>query len=231
MLRAAGVCIPQLWWSGKHDAADWLLLEYLPAAPLRTTWLGNPGWMHTLARLHQLPLDVFAELDVPYRPTWDDAMTEAALELVAQQQRQALRAYLQAIAATTEQLQREVQPISGDPNPRNWGLRRDGSAVLFDWERAGIGPRAFDLAITIPGLASLEAAQQVARTYLIAAGNSLSTPGEIDALARDIVRCKVWVVAEFMATVVEQGLALEPAYASLWQAVPDWVARIAKLEP
>lgn len=230
-LRAAGVGIPELWWSGECDGADWLLLEYLPAAPLRGAWLANPGWMCTLARLHQLPQSVFVDIGGAYRPAWSDALTEAALELVAQQERRALRAHLQAIAAATEPLRREARPISGDPNPRNWGLRSDGCAVLFDWERATIGPRAFDLAITIPGLASPEAARQVARAYLVAAAASPPTPEQIDALARDIAHCKVWVVAEFMATVVEQGLPLDPAYAALWQAVPDWAAQIARLEP
>jgi hypothetical protein len=76
MLRAAGVGIPELWWLGERGAADWLLLEYLPAAPLRAAWLANQGWMRTLARLHQLPLDVSGELGAPYRPSWGPNTTD-----------------------------------------------------------------------------------------------------------------------------------------------------------
>ncbi len=45
--------------------------------------------------------------------------------------------------------------ISGDPNPRNWGLRADGTPVLFDWELFGPGTPATDLAIIVPGLGTL----------------------------------------------------------------------------
>ncbi|MFO7168711.1 MAG: aminoglycoside phosphotransferase family protein [Chloroflexota bacterium] len=228
-LRAAGVGVPELWWSGARARKRWVLIEYLPAAPLRSAWVGNPAWMRALARLHQLPLDVFAPLKAPYRPAWSEAMVEAALELVPQRRRQALRAHLGAVAAAVERLQGYVRPISGDPNPLNWGLRADGSAVLFDWERAGFGPPAFDLAITIPGLASDSAAQQVARAYLSAAAEVPPAPQAVAALARDIARCKVWVVVEFMAEAVERGMELGPAYGELWRAVPDWVARIARL--
>jgi fructosamine-3-kinase len=228
LLRAAGVGIPALWWSGRQATTHWLLIEYLPAAPLRATWLGNGAWMYTLAGLHRLPLAIFAGMSAPYRPSWSNQMVEAALELVPQQQRRGLRTDLATIVDAAEQLQAASGPISGDPNPRNWGLRADGSAVLFDWERAGVGPRAFDLAITIPGLASDAAAQQVAHSYLVAADGKPPASTAIDALAHDIACCKVWVVAEFMATVVEQGLVLDAAYAALWRAVPAWVAHIAQ---
>lgn len=214
-LRAAAISVPELWWAGEDPAGHWLLLEYLPAAPVRAAWLAHPAWMTALARLHQLPREIFAGLQAPYRPRWDEALVDDALALITPAHRPQLRAHLAALEEELDQLQLQERPISGDPNPANWGLRADGTAVLFDWERAGFGPPAFDLAITIPGLADVAAARQVAHAYR-AAGGVLSLGSSVEDLTREILVCKVWVVVEFMATVMRQGLTLPSAYNELW---------------
>lgn len=223
-LRAAAIGVPELWWSGRDGAGDWLLIEHLPAAPPRAAWLANPAWMAALARLHRLPARLFAELPAPYRPPAPGPLADAAAELLPPERRGPFRAQMAAIAAATRGL--AAVPISGDPNPANWGLRPSGQAVLFDWERAGLGPAAFDLAITMPGLGDADAAGQIARAYLAAQGEPAPAPEQAQSLAGDILRCKAWVVAEFMAGAVERGLELGPAYADLWRAVPGWVAQI-----
>lgn len=224
-LRAAAIGVPELWWSGRDGAGDWLLIEHLPAAPPRAAWLANPAWMAALARLHRLPPGLFAELPAPYRPPAPAPLAAAAAELLTAERRRSFRQHMAAIAGATQGLPAVL--ISGDPNPANWGLRASGQAVLFDWERAGLGPAAFDLAITMPGLGDTAAAGQIARAYLAAQEGPAPDPAPAHALAADILRCKAWVVAEFMAGVVERGLELGPAYAELWRAVPDWVALIA----
>jgi hypothetical protein len=224
-LRAAGVGVPELWWVGADPAGHWLVIEHLPATPVRATWLAHPAWMAALARLHQLPLDIFAGLPAPYRARWDDALIDDALALVAPPHRPQLRAHLATLEEELDQLQRQERPISGDPNPANWGLRADGTAVLFDWERAGFGPPAFDLAITIPGLADVAAARQVTHAYL-AAGGVPSLGSSVEGLTREILACKVWVVVEFMAMVTRQRLDLPSAYDELWRSIPDWVATL-----
>jgi hypothetical protein len=225
-LRAVGIGTPEVWWAFEDQISHWLVLEYLPAAPARATWLAHPAWMTALARLHQLPLEVFSDLRAPYRPRWDDALIDDSLALIAPPQRPQLRVDLAAIGEELAELQRQERPISGDPNPANWGLRADGTVVLFDWERAGFGPPAFDLAITIPGLADAGAARKVAHAYR-AAGGVLPLNVSIESLTREILLCKVWVVGEFMATVARQRLTLPPAYDELWRTVPDWVAALA----
>lgn len=224
-LRDAGIGTPDLWWAGEDAMGYWLVLEYLPAAPARPAWLAHPAWMTALARLHRLPLEVFVGLHAPYRPRWDETLVEDALALVAPTHRPQLRAHLAALREELDQLQRQERPISGDPNPANWGLRADGTAVLFDWERAGFGPPAFDLAITIPGLADAAAARQVAHAYL-AAGGVLSLGSSVEDLTREILVCKIWVVVEFMATVTRQRLSLPLAYDELWRSMPEWVATL-----
>jgi Ser/Thr protein kinase RdoA (MazF antagonist) len=154
-------------------------------------------------------------------------MTEIALHCVAAEERPELRSYLDAIGDAVQPLKALAQPISGDPNPLNWGLRADNQVVLFDWERVGFGPPAFDLAITIPGLAQQADAQLVAQAYLTTAGTLERHPTRVQTLAQDILRCKVWVIVEFMATVVERELSLPPAYQTFLRTVPDWVAQLA----
>jgi aminoglycoside phosphotransferase (APT) family kinase protein len=224
-LRAVGIGTPELWWAGEDQIGPWLVLEYLPAAPPRATWLAHPAWMMALARLHQLPLEGFAGLHAPYRPRWDDVLVDDSLALIAPSQRPQLQVDLAAIGEELALLQRQERPISGDPNPANWGLRADGTVVLFDWERAGFGPPAFDLAITIPGLADAGAARKVAHLYR-AAGGAPPLNSSIESLTREILICKIWVVVELMATVARQQLTLPPTYNELWRTVPDWVATL-----
>jgi aminoglycoside phosphotransferase (APT) family kinase protein len=226
-LRTQGVGVPHLLWAGGSPADPWIVLEYLPAAPVKATWLAHPGWMQTLARLHTAPTTTLAPIAQPFHPQWTEEMTTTALELIEPTQRARLREHWHALAAAVQPRFAEQHPISGDPNPRNWGMRADGSAVLFDWERVGVGAPAFDLAITISGLATAGDARQVADAYLRACRAAPPAPEEIDALAGAILHCKAAVVVEFMANVVTEGLTLDPAYAELWRAVPAWVAQIA----
>jgi aminoglycoside phosphotransferase (APT) family kinase protein len=102
-----------------------------------------------------------------------------------------------------ERLQRESEAdsdpwcwISGDPNPRNWGLRDDGTPVLFDWELFGPGTPATDLAIIVPGLGSLTDYANVAAAYLAA---SEAAPGwDIEQLSRQIAVSKVATVVQLL---------------------------------
>lgn len=224
-LRAAGIGVPELWWSGEDSAGSWLLIEYLPAAPPRATWAGNPAWMRTLAHLHRLPARALDPLPALYRPPPPAELAGPAARLLPEPRRPSFCDHLAAVGRLVERLEQVV--ISGDPNPANWGLRADGRAVLFDWERVGLGPAAFDLAITMPGLGGAEDAQRIARGYLEARDAGRPGQAAVQALTRAIMWCKLWVVAEFMAAVVERELALSPGYARLWEAVPDWAARIA----
>lgn len=88
-------------------------------------------------------------------------------------------------------------PLSGDPNPANWGMRDDSSLVLFDWERYCLGTPALDLAITVPGLGDLANLRRVAAAYLH--GEESQAPRTPERLAREIALAKVWSVVEFLA--------------------------------
>nr|WP_286088676.1 phosphotransferase [Enterobacter chuandaensis] len=55
--------------------------------------------------------------------------------------------------------------ISGDTNAGNWGRRKNGDAILFDWERFGTGSPAIDLASLVKGMGSRQGITQLAERY------------------------------------------------------------------
>jgi aminoglycoside phosphotransferase (APT) family kinase protein len=122
----------------------------------------------TLAQLHVETQDWPEADDTSPSWMWTPEMTSSAVSFFGSARKQDL-------ADALTRLERESQPlfephcwICGDPNPRNWGMRADGSAVLFDWELFGPGSPAMDLAIVVPGLGDLSAFQRVVDGYAAA---------------------------------------------------------------
>lgn len=139
---------------------------------------------------------------------------------------------LESLGATLVNLQVQAQAlfapqcwISGDPNPLNWGLRNDGTAVLFDWERFGQGSAALDLAITAPGLVTPESFQLIAERYLQAM-TGIGTPQAVTRLSRDIALAKVWSIVEFLSMVRAGIVANTAGVTRLVKSFPDWLATI-----
>ena len=119
-------------------------------------------------------------------------------------------------------------PISGDPNPTNWGLRDDGSLVLFDWERFGYGTPVLDLAITIPGLGDGATFRRVAGRYL---GDRRAVDGPLcpagERLSREIAIAKVWSVVEFLSNYAEGRLARIGTIDWLVRLFPGWLQAVS----
>lgn len=117
--------------------------------------------------------------------------------------------------------------ISGDPNPTNWGLRADGTLVLYDWERFGRATPAIDLAITVPGLGNWADFQMVATTYLQQEKNSSSpTPQEVALLTGEVAAAKVWSVIEYVSQYQMGAITRSPQIDMLIQRIPAWVEHI-----
>ena len=110
--------------------------------------------------------------------------------------------------------------ISGDTNATNWAMREDGSPVLLDWGRAGLGHPAVDLAILLPGAGwdSAAPARRLGRAYRRHAPN-----GVPDNLERMIEVAKSWHVVEFVAA---HGPLPDNAMAALWRHVRRVVALV-----
>lgn len=193
-LSRAGVTTPHCHVAARHGQAWWLLLEDVPTPLPQGRWLADPAVLTVLARLHS-STNVWSG---SFRPVWSSAMTDAALVGTSEPSLGQLREALGHLRREAEQmgLFEPRSPISGDPNPLNWGLHSDGRPVLYDWARYGLGHPALDLAITVPGLGQAEEFKTVARGYLAAGG---PTDLGVDRLARAITIAKAWVLVEFLA--------------------------------
>jgi Phosphotransferase enzyme family len=216
--------VPVLDWSHAEAALHWLVLEHIPHPLPRERWLADSAALAILHRLHHADLP---PMSIPlFQPAWSDAMTEHALAYLSPADQLNLRPRLRSI-------QRQAQPlfhphgwISGDPNPRNWGMRSNSAVVLFDWERLGRGTPALDLAITIPGLGDWAAFALVAERYLAIADDVPPHASAISQLTREIALAKVWNVIEFLSHATLGRLADASGLPSLLQRLPRWIEQV-----
>lgn len=193
--------------------ADWLVMEDIPEPLPKERWLADGGVIHGLAALHALPSCVPDAL--AFRPIWTSDTTARALTLIPAR----LRPILERLRGAAQPLLAPAHAISGDPNPMNWGVLPDGTCVLFDFGRAGLGTAALDLAITIPGLGHPNDFEAVSSAYRQACGSGLT--------ARDITLAKVWSVVDILSLAADYGAGTEHMQPML-NAIPTWLEGIEK---
>jgi aminoglycoside phosphotransferase (APT) family kinase protein len=218
-LRAHGIGIPALLGQQQADDTFWLALEDIPQPLPRGAWQSDSRLIHMLARLHSLPADQITLPAGHFVPDWTDTLTEQASECFPPNLRPSLR---QQFGRWQHEAARLFQPecfISGDPNPANWGMRANGSLALFDWERFCRASPAVDLAIIIPGLGTLEQFQEAAAAYL----RERPYPANVDQLAEDIARAKLWTVVGYLSEVTEGRLERDSVVEFLTVHVPAWL--------
>lgn len=227
LLAVQGVACPSLFWSERHGQSYWLLLEEIPRPLPRSRWLADHDLLGVLYRLHQSTLP---ESIAPFRPAWTDDMTAQVVDL--------LPASTAHLGTEVVRFQTLSQPlfavdrwISGDPNPANWGLRVDGSIVLFDWERLGLGAPALDLAISVPGLGQAADFQLVTARYLEHNPALATTDTAIEELAGEIAIAKTWNVVEFLSMAVAGDDTIQARIPALIQALPAWLTVMPALVP
>lgn len=220
-LRAQGVAIPRLEWADAASDPAWLALEHIPAPLPHERWRADPDALALLGRLHRAALP--PAVGPLFAPAWTDAMTDAALSLLSAAHAARAQPLLDALRAQSQALFEPLCWISGDPNPLNWGLRADGTVVLYDWERFGRGTAALDLAITVPGLGDWPLYERVASEYLRALGNERADAPAKAALARQIAQAKVWNVVEFLSMVAAGDVAQPSGPPALAQRIPAWL--------
>jgi hypothetical protein len=217
-LLAHGIGVPELCWSLKAGATCWLLLEDIPLPVPPARQLADPEMIAMLRRLHSLQLQPMPDLAQFVRPRWTDDLTQS----VAARLPYDLGQLLALLQSRHQYLFQPTCPISGDPNPTNWGVRTDGKLVLFDWERFGAGTPAIDLAITIPNLGDTFAYHRVAARYL--EEQDVTAPSAAETLAHDVAIAKVWSVVHYLS----EGTG---RYADrVIQALPCWLEGIHAIE-
>jgi aminoglycoside phosphotransferase (APT) family kinase protein len=123
--------------------------------------------------------------------------------------------------------------ISGDPNPLNWGLRADGSLVLFDWELFGPGTPAIDLAIIIPGLGNAVQYAAVADYYVdLWACQPDPLPWTNAQLARNVALAKIASVVRLLAAHADGSARVGDELVSwLVNKTPAWIGEFAQHQP
>ncbi|HEX5503834.1 MAG TPA: aminoglycoside phosphotransferase family protein [Thermomicrobiales bacterium] len=223
-LAARGVVAPALEWDGEDAGGWWLVLEALPWPLPRERWAADPELLAILRRLHAADVAPIPAALAPYRPAWTPPMDELALSLFPADTAARLAPTLAALREAHQHLFAPAGALSGDPNPANWGLRDDGTLVLYDWERYCRGAPALDLAITVPGLGNEPAYRLVAARYL-ASGPVPATEAP-DPLARDIRAAKAWSVVEFLSHAAEGQLRAENTIAWLVRQFPTWLGEL-----
>ncbi len=226
-----GIRIPVCHGTVRAGDKAWLLLEDIPSPLSRQRWLADPEVMATLRRLHRLPPATLDALPDRFQPGWTESMDLAALRWLGENQDLASR--LAAVCHETVSLFAPVGPISGDPNPLNWGLTRNGEIVLMDWERIGLGHPALDVAITVPGLPTLDEFDRVRGAYRAA---EISMSGEVGGIeTRQLFLAKLWTVVEFLAGTppVVEGVAeagpvgrRQATAESVAAAFPGWLRQM-----
>ncbi|HEX5167342.1 MAG TPA: aminoglycoside phosphotransferase family protein [Thermomicrobiales bacterium] len=230
-LRRAGVPIPDLLLALDDGTRHWLLLEDIPE-PLPVA--SGPDWqpdgqiVEILARLHATTRARPPRLPNPPARNWTDAMTQSALGCLTDQGTD-----LEPLLATMQHEAQELsQPwcwISGDPNPRNWGLRGGRQPVLFDWELFGPGLPAIDLAIIVPGLGDAAAYRRVADAYDAVWPGPDPLPWDTDQLGHQIAVAKVATVVQLLDShATGRAEVGDELLDWLADSVPTWVGQIAR---
>ena len=215
-LKQYGVFAPQLFYSLAEDNRYWLALEHVPTPLPRERWLADRDVIAMLCKLHRSAVSFGATC---FRPKWDNMMTENTLSYFEADVEEKIRPILTHRQAIAQHLFAQTAPISGDPNPANWGIRGDGTLVLFDWERFCLGAPAIDLAITVPGLGKAEDFEQVARLYLGAAASA----EVIMQLLTEMIAAKTWTIVELLSNTLTADVSYQHILTQLVADFQDWL--------
>ena len=201
----------------------WIALEDIPNPLPRELWHGDSRLVEILARLHRLKMEI-PPLQEGYSPKWDDALTAKMLACFEPETARELQPRLRDIQHESQSLFEPQCWISGDPNPTNWGVRHDGSLVLFDWDRFTRATPAVDLAIIVGGLGNRQQFTEVAGTYIRKReelGDSYSQTA--DALGHSIAIAKVWVVVEYLSLYTDGALEADSMLDALSSQFAPWL--------
>jgi aminoglycoside phosphotransferase (APT) family kinase protein len=226
LLQARSIDVPVLERSFCEAGRYWLVLEDVPHPLPATRRQADDQMIEVLYRLHTFKLEQLPPGPGWYRPKWTAPMTELALECLPPEVARPSKPFLYTLQNDYQHLFKPQNLISGDPNPGNWGLREDGTLVLFDWERFSYGTPALDLAITVGGVGNVAGYAATAVKYLRT--NKDLAASEIMALtrplARDIAIAKIWTVVEYLSEYrrgkMKPGVTLD----KLLPIIVEWLA-------
>lgn len=216
-LNQAGIANPKLF---SVDASlRQLRMEYIPHK-VEHNEVADDDAIIMLGRLHCYP----ASSDWHYHThLWSELALEKSLILLALPDKAAQQ--LRLFQKCSDVLFSYQNLVSGDSNAGNWGRRKNGNLVLFDWERFGKGSPAIDLAPLIKGMGTKQTFIDIAERYC-----QLSFHHDFNALAREIVIAKAWIVTEVIVLLDERQKAAFPLYLNWYREhLPDWLDDVVKM--
>ncbi len=216
---APGIVAPECYWADD----DWLVLEHVDEPLPRERWLADTSVMRALAALHRSS-SARSRLVAPFRPTWTAELTAAALARIELDRRAAVKSVLDRLRGEAGRWLTGDVLVSADPDPGNWGVRRDGALVLFDWERVGLATPALDVALTVRGLPSRDQLGLAGTAYL-----DVQQRDHVHWSPEDFVFgltvAKAWECVDVLARAADRA----PAGArqrAIADALPSWLAKI-----
>lgn len=221
----AGILVPYLEWSGSTLKLPWVVIEHIPSALPEYRWEADEEVIEYLAKIHNLP--VTSKIPNLYRPVWDDSMNLRVLDCFDPKDHKKLTGLLGPICAKAQHLFEPQCMISGDPNPKNWGLRTDGSLVQFDWQYIGLGTPALDLAISICSSENHNTCENVAKIYLQkTTDEAFKHNTSVAELASSIMLGCVWNYIRFLDRYMAGKVNVsEKVIDHIAEFFPDWISR------
>ncbi|MAS35911.1 MAG: hypothetical protein CL610_18025 [Anaerolineaceae bacterium] len=226
-LRAEGIPVPEAWEMFQQGDTHWLVLEDIPLSLPAHDPTIQARQVTILAHLHSLPRTILPAMFDGFKPGWSPELTDKALACLPADITAQLRPVLEALQNQAQPLFQPQAITSGDPNPTNWGLRSDGTPVLFDWERITQAAPAIDLAIIVAGLGTARQFADIAQLYRTKR-DAIQQPYNTRAeqLARQIALAKVWTVIEYLGLYTDGTLPPDATLDYITTHIADWLVSL-----
>ena len=211
------IAVPYLY-ADFQDEHAWLAIEDLARLLAKDQFDNYEARVTYLKQLHQT--DIHLATNVSYAARWSNEMTEKALSFFIRPNE--IRKRLEPFQTLAQPLFEPVCFVSADPNPNNWGFRKDSTLVLFDWARYTRAHPAIDLAIIIAGWGSKDIFEEVARIYL--EGNE--SESNILNLDQKIGIAKLWTLVEMLSYFFDFEVTANPYLEKLTQALENLLSEL-----
>lgn len=193
--------IPELYWSQRDRDNYWIVIEDIPFNLPKERWQADGQVLNALYQFHVEMWQKNLPIENHYLPKWDNGLTENVLNLYPDNKGSQLEDLLFEVQSEAQQLFKPYCWINADTNPTNWGIRKDGTIVLFDWERISYGSPAIDVSITMPGLGTLDNSLEklITKRYLeIWSKAAIDFPLSEKEFLHQIKLAKLWSIVEFI---------------------------------
>lgn len=194
--------IPISYYSYRNEENCWIVIEDVARLLPKERWYADKYLLEVLFKFHSKTWGKSLLLSNHYSPNWNNELTYAVLELIPDKISNQLQPFLFELQKESQHIFKPYCWVHADTNPTNWGIRKDGTLVLFDWERISCASPAIDLAITIPGLGTTDSSVEslIAKRY-IAMWSKLSGGFSFteQKLFQEIKLAKLWSVVEYVA--------------------------------